>query len=124
MSSWTRPFREAFCDRYRCTPERFAKVALRKALPLRIRLIRPLVTLLHPEHFRPDFELMERVGGARNWSDVNAALGAFSSNNRIQGGFYRTVLKVRASGRRVSRMVSAVVGDRSSVTSGTPGDAR
>lgn len=112
MPIWPKSFQEAFCERFRCEPERFVSVALRKSLPWRVRLLRPLFTLLYPDYFRLDFELMEMVGGARSWSEVNAALGAFSSNNRLRGGFYRNTLKVRASGRRVSRLVTTLVGDR------------
>jgi hypothetical protein len=112
MSNWSKSFREAFCERYRCAPERFVPVALRKVLPWRVRFLRPWFSLLYPDYFRLDYELVEMLGGARSWSEVNAALGAFSSNNRLRGGFYRNTLKVRASGRRVSRLVTRVVGDR------------
>ena len=118
MSTWSKSFREAFCERYRCVPERFVPVALRKVLPWRVRLIRPFFTLLYPDFFRLDFELVEMLGAAHSWSEINAALGAFSSNNHLRGGFYRNTLKVRASGRRVSRLVTKVVGDRATSGAG------
>jgi hypothetical protein len=111
MASWSTSFREAFCKHYGCASEEFVRRATRKALPWRVRLLRPLIVLLHPDHFRMDFEFLERVGNARNWSEVHAAMGAFESNNRLRGGFYRNQLKFRASGRRVSAMVARVVGE-------------
>lgn len=111
MSTWSKSFKEAFCEHYGCPEQRFVPVAARKALPVRVRLLRPLILMLHPEHFRLDFEFMERVGSARSWSEVNAAMGAFSSNNRLRGGFYRNTVKLRASGRRVSRLVRRIMGE-------------
>ena len=116
MPKWSKSFREAFCECFRCAPERFIPVALRKVLPWRVRVVRPFFTLLYPDYFRLDFELVEMLGGARDWSEVNAALGAFSSNNHLRGGFYRNTLKIRASGRRVSRLVTRVLGDRDAST--------
>jgi hypothetical protein len=110
MTVWNKSFQEAFCEHYRCPPERYKRVATRKALPWRVRLLRPLIMLVHPSHFRLDFEFLEQVGQARSWPECNAALSAFSSNNRLRGGFYRNSLKLRASGRRVSRLVERVMG--------------
>lgn len=112
MRTWNKSFREAFCEQYHCPPQRFVPVAARKALPWRVRLLRPLILMLHPDHFRLDYEFMERVGDARSWSECNAALGAFSSNNKLRGGFYRNTVKLRASGQRVSRLVRRVMGAR------------
>lgn len=108
--NWNKSFREAFCEYYGCPAQRFVPVAARKALPWRVRVLRPLIVLLHPEHFRMDFELIERVGDARSWSECTAALGAFSSNNKLRGGFGRNTVKLRASGRRLSRLVRRVMG--------------
>lgn len=110
MTDWNKSFQEAFCEHYRCPPERYRPVATRKALPWRVRLLRPLILLLHPSHFRLDLEFLDHVGHARNWPECNAALAAFNSNNKLRGGFYRNTLKLRASGRRVSRLVERVMG--------------
>ena len=110
MTTWDKSFREAFCERYGCTAERFVPLAARKALPWRVRLLRPVILLLHPSHFHLDLELMERVGEARSWSECHAALGAFNSNNKMRGGFFRNSVKLRASGRRVTRLVGRVMG--------------
>lgn len=105
MANWMKSFKDRFCEHYGCPEERYVPVAARKALPWRVRVLRPLILMFHPDHFRMDFELLERVGSAQSWSEVNAALGAFNCNNRLCGGFYRNTAKLRASGRRVSRMV-------------------
>lgn len=83
--------------------------ATRKALPWRVRLLRPLIEFFRPDHFRPDFEFLERVGAARDWKEVHAALGAFESGNRLHGEFYRNRLKFRASGRRVTALIQRVL---------------
>ena len=111
MTDWSKSFREAFCEHYRCTPARFETVAARKALPVSVRLLRPFILVLHPGHFHLDFELMQQVGDARSWSEVNAVLGAFKSNNKLRGGFWRNTVKWRASGRRVSRLVRRLMGE-------------
>jgi hypothetical protein len=112
MPNWSKSFQEAFCEHFGCEPEQYAPKALRKVLPWRVRLIRPFLSVLYPGYFRPDFELVEMLADARSWSDVNAALGAFSSNNRLRGGFYRNSLKLRASGGRASNLVTRMMGSR------------
>lgn len=102
-------FREAFCKYYDCVPEEFVVRATRRALHRRARLLKPLLLFFNPEYFKPDFELLERLGSARNWQQVHAALGAFESNNRLRGGVARNQLKLRASGRRVRALVERVL---------------
>lgn len=114
MADWPRTFREAFCDYYRCPPEEFVVRATRKSLRWRARLLRPLILFFNPEHFKPDFEFLEMLGSARSWKDVHAAMGAFESNNRLRGGFYRNRCKFRASGRRVAALITRVLGDAAS----------
>jgi hypothetical protein len=109
MAEWPFTFREAFCRCYHCAPEEFVVRATRKALPWRVRLLRPLIQFFRPDHFKPDYEFLERVGTARDWKEVHSALGAFESSNRLRGGFYRTRLKFRASGRRVTALVQRVL---------------
>ena len=111
MTEWSKSFREAYCERYRCPPARFETVAARKALPLFVRFLRPFILILDPGHFQLDFELMQQVGDARSWSEVNAVLGAFKSNNKLRGGFWRNTVKWRASGRRVSHLVRRLKGE-------------
>lgn len=114
MASWSKSFRESFCERYQCPPERFVFLATRKCLPWRVRLLRPFILLLHPDHFQMDLEFVERAGHAQSWSELNGTIGAFDSNNRLRGGFYRNTLKLRASGKKLSRLVRRIVGGRSS----------
>lgn len=110
MANRSKSFRESFCEKYRCPTERYVLLATRKCLPWRVRLLRPFILLLHPEHFQMDFEFVERAGNALNWSELNGAIGAFDGNNRLRGGFYRNTLKLRVSGKRLSRLVRRVVG--------------
>lgn len=109
MANWSKSFRESFCEKYRCPPERFVRLATRKCLPWRVRLLRPLILLLHPGHFEMDFEFIERAGNSMSWAEINGTIGAFDSNNRLRGGFYRNTLKLRASGKRLSRLVRRIV---------------
>ncbi len=109
MAEWPHTFREAFCQYYHCAPEEFVVRATRKALPWRVRLLRPLIRFFKPDYFQPDFEFLERVGTARSWGEVHSAQGAFESNNRLRGGFARNRLKFRASGRRVTALIQRVL---------------
>lgn len=114
MANWSKSFRESFCEKYGCPPERFVRLATRKCLPWRVRLLRPLILLLHPDHFEMDFEFIERAGNSMSWSEIHGTIGAFDSNNRLRGGFYRNRLKLRASGKRLSRLVRRIVGNNGS----------
>ena len=109
MADWPMTFREAFCKYYECAPEEFVVRATRKALHRRARLLKPLILFFNPEHFKPDFEFLERLGAARNWQQVHAAIGAFESNNRLSGGLARNRFKLRASGRRASALITRVL---------------
>jgi hypothetical protein len=76
-----------------------------------VRLLKPFIRLLHPDHFHMDMEFIERAGNSRNWSELNTALGAFASNNRLRGDLYRNWLKLRVSGRRLTHLAGRLMDD-------------
>jgi hypothetical protein len=110
MADWPKTLKESFCEAFGCPSERFVPVAFKKCLHRRVRLFRPFIVIFQPDYFHPDYEMIECLGNARSWADVDGALGAFASNNRLRGGFARKVLKFRASGHRVTRLVERVIG--------------
>lgn len=104
MVPWSKSLKQAFCEAYHCPAERYVTRALRQCLPVRVRLMAPLLRVLRPDFFNLDRELVERAGEARSWADLNVAIAAFASYNQLRRSFLRRRLGVRASGRRLTRL--------------------
>jgi hypothetical protein len=96
-------FAEKFCARHNLDPEKYEAVAFKRALYPAARWLRP-VLVLKADYFAADREFIRGVGRLTRSSnfDSEAQNFLYHPNNR---GFLRHVFKLRASVRRLSRMV-------------------
>ena len=117
MSEWPQSFKVAFCKRYRCRPEAYARKAFFKALYWRAWLLLPLLRLLPRRYFRLDHALIDEVGDAQSWSDFNSAVSNYVQSNLLRSGFLRRTCKLRISCNRLKRMARKFFGGRSAAPS-------
>lgn len=110
MMDWPTTFQEAFCRTFKCQPADYEKRALRRLLYRRARLLGPVVWALTPRLRRLDIEVVQAIGLSRNWGQLRADLGTYSSNSRMSRSFLRNRLKLRISGRRALKLAERLFG--------------
>ena len=93
---------ERLCDFRGGTPEQAARVLFRRSLHVHARPLAPLVLLLWPAHFEPDWELVARVARARLMHEVDDELRSYADDMRNRE-WWRRHARVRVSGRRLRR---------------------
>jgi hypothetical protein len=100
-------FAEKFCAKHGLPPEKYDKSVLRRSLYPAARLLRP-VLVLKANYFAADHEFIRRVGRLTRLGGFEAEVNEFlyDPNNR---GFLRRVFKLRASARRLRRIVRDVM---------------
>lgn len=112
MADWPKSFKDAFCERYRCSPDRFVIRIFKKALYRRARFLAPLVMLISRRFFRLDIDLVNEVGASRSWSDFNGVITNHVQSSHLRSGFLRNVLKLRVSCHRLKRIAMKLFGRR------------
>ena len=101
---WPQTFKEAFCRRFRCSPESyemavFWRAVFRHALPLAW-----WIYLISPDFFTEDLELIREVGPMTNPELFKSEVNYFYGRNQRHKNWIRTVLRVRISGARMLRL--------------------
>jgi hypothetical protein len=106
-------FAEKVCAKHGLCPEKYEKIVLRNSLYPAARLLRP-VLVLKANYFAADHEFIRRVGRLTRLGGFEAEVQDFlyDPNNR---GFLRRVFKLRASARRLRRMVRELMEQRPSI---------
>ncbi|RME93343.1 MAG: hypothetical protein D6766_08385 [Verrucomicrobia bacterium] len=112
MSDWPKSFKEAYCERFRCPPEKFVLSVFRRTLYRRARPLAWLLVLFKRDFFRLDIDLINEVGEARSWSDFNAVISNHVQSSQLRSGFLRNGLKLRVSCSRVKRLAERLFGRR------------
>jgi hypothetical protein len=97
-------FRTLFCEQFGCPPEEFEERVLQECLYPRARLVAPLVRRVWPDFFEEDLKLIKYLGRAKSVKEAIAELRDFRDANKVSGGFLRTRLKIRVSGRNATRL--------------------
>jgi len=62
VSDWPKTFKEAFCEKYRCSQDQYIRRAFRACLYRRAVLFAPVIKALSPNFFQVDMDAIERVG--------------------------------------------------------------
>jgi hypothetical protein len=103
-------FQSLFCERFQCAPAEFAERAFQETLYPHARFITALARKLWPAAFAEDFKFLGYLGQATSLVEVAAEVDNFRDLNRTRGDTLRTVLKMRVSGRRASRLAQELFG--------------
>jgi hypothetical protein len=98
-----RTFREIYCERHRCPPDKFTRRIFWRTLYPHARLVAPLILLFNYEFFSADRALIVYAGDALSVAQVRDEVRDFfwDSNNRR---WLRGALRLRVSGERLKNL--------------------
>ena len=105
-------FAELFCERYCVSPDHYARAVFWRCVHRRALVFVPILRLLSPDYFAPDFELIRDAGRLTRASGLHDDLADFYSHPR-NVGFVRRRLRLRISIGRLTRLVNTVMPPRS-----------
>lgn len=111
LSSWPKTFKEAFCERFRCPPERYEQSVFWRCLHRHAIPVAMLIRWINPEVFREDFDLIREIGGMNDPFLFRGEVDYFHGRNVRHDGLLRRYLRVRVSGRRVLKLKDALFND-------------
>ena len=92
------------CQRFNCPPSEYEARVFGKCLYWHARLLAPVVQRLSPDFFVEDFKFIRYLGESTGLREVGVDLLNFRAANLGKPSFWRTGLKIRVSGRKVSRL--------------------
>lgn len=95
---------ELFCARHGVAPEHCEHEIFRRTLYPWARLVAPILTLLNPQHFVPDYEFVQRTAKLRSRGKLQGEIVNFLEHP-WNAGFGRKVLRLRISTRRMKQLV-------------------
>jgi hypothetical protein len=106
--TWANSFREAFCQRFACSPEEFEKRVLWRALYRRSLPLSALVYSWNQRFFDLDLRTIRQLGLARSSEEFRAEIESFRFESRMQRGFLKRTLRLRISGKRLMQLLEEV----------------
>jgi hypothetical protein len=101
---WAKPFKDAFCQRFRCPPDRYEAAAFRRCLFLHALPFAPLLQRLDPAFFSEDLDLIREVGPMTDPELFRSEINYFYGRNLRDKSWIRNVLRMRISGNRLIRL--------------------
>jgi len=110
-SAWPKTFKEAFCDRFNCPPERYEERVFWRCLHRHAIPVAILIHWINPEVFREDFDLIHEIGGMNDPLLFRGELDYFHGRNVRHDGWLRRYLRMRVSGRRMLKLKDALFSD-------------
>lgn len=119
-------FATRYCAQHGVRPEDYETVVVQRALYGHARLLAPLVRMVWPDYFTADEEFVQNVGRLTRMRDFIHESEEFV-HHPANHGFWRSVLYVRVSARKLRRIVRETIRpeaagetDRGEVVSGAP----
>jgi hypothetical protein len=106
--TWKKPFREAYLERFQCSPERFERDVFRRGLHRRALPLAWVIRQLAPAYFDLEINTIRYLGNSRSSEEFRSELDSYRSEYRRKGGFLRTMLAVRLSGTRLVGILMAI----------------
>jgi hypothetical protein len=103
-NSRPKTFKAAFCEHFRCPPERyeeslFWRALFRHAVPLAF-----LARRFDPEFFHEDRDLIREVGAMTSQEIFRHEINYFYGRNLRDKSWLRSTLRIRISGNRMIRL--------------------
>ena len=110
-----------FCQHFNCPPAEYEIRMLRKSLYWHARVLAPLVRAIKPNFFAEDLKFIRHLATSTETRELAVDQFNFRDANRANANFWRTMLKIRVSGRKAGRIASALLTEnRSSPCSAHP----
>ena len=102
-------FKTAFCARFEYPHENFEKRVFWNAVHPEMKPIAFLISCLRPSFFSSDLDCIRSVAHAESKQEVRAIVNSLHYDPTFKRGFFRGFLRVRISGRRLTRIASKVL---------------
>lgn len=97
-------FADCFCAKHRIPREKYARAVFNRTLYWRAQPFRWLLTMMHPNYFVPDFDLIYGVENLRNLRDFVVEAERFNQHPANRGWVRRTIC-MRVSTGRLKRLI-------------------
>jgi hypothetical protein len=98
---WPKSFKEAYCARFKCAPEKFERDAAARCCYPHARPLLPLLLLLRTRVAQGAMFVIQRAGASRCRADLLIAVDEYRSWIRLSGGWMAQMLRLRISSRRL-----------------------
>lgn len=102
-------FKTAFCSRFAHPQAHFEKAVFWNALHPEMRPVAFLIRSLRPSFFHSDMDCIRSIAHAESKQEVRAIIASLQYDPKFNHGFFRRVLRVRISGRRIMRLAARVL---------------
>lgn len=102
-------FKTAFCERFEHPHENFENRVFWNALHPEMKPVALLIRWLRPSFFRSDLDCIRSIAHAESKEEVRAIINSLQYDPTFKRGFFRGVLRVRISGRRLTRLAGRVL---------------
>jgi len=102
-------FKTAYCARFEYPHDNFEKRVFWKALHPETKPIALLINCVWPGFFRSDLDCIRSVATAETKQEVRAIVNSLQYDPAFKRGFIRGFLRVRISGRRLTRLAARVL---------------
>ncbi len=100
----TQEFQQLFCDRFGCQLTDYEEQMFRRCLYWHAKLIAPLLRRLKADFFAEDLKFVRYLGASTALREISQDLMTFRDANLARRSFWRTVLRLRVSGRKAARL--------------------
>ena len=108
-----RNFKTAFCARFEFPQENFERRVFWNALHPQAKPLALLIRFLRPNFFHSDFDCIRSVATAETKQEVCAIINSLQYDPAFKRGFFRGLLRIRISGRRLTRLAAKVLSGES-----------
>jgi hypothetical protein len=105
----TQTFKTAFCARFAQPQDNFEKRVFWNAMHPEIKPVALLINCVWPGFFRSDLDCIRSVATAETKQEVRAIVNSLQYDPAFKRGFFRGFLRVRISGRRLTRLAARVL---------------
>jgi hypothetical protein len=102
-------FKTAFCARFEYQQEHFEKRVFWDSMHPEIKILAFLISCLRPSFFRSDLDCIRSIATAETKDEVRAIVRSLRFDPNFNRGFFRGFLRVRVSGRRLTRLANKVL---------------
>lgn len=100
-----KPFKETFCEFFKCSPKAFLWELLKRSLYPRARPFARLIYLARPTEL---FDLFERAGETRNGAELREAIHDYEFNTSFLRKTWTRRFRMRVSCRRLLDLYAVV----------------
>lgn len=101
---WPKGFKEAFCERYRCSPEMYERRVFWRSLYRHAVPLAALIYWLKPEFFKEDFDLIRELDRMNNPEIFRSELNFFYGRNMRDRNWIRRTFYIRLSAKRILKL--------------------